>query len=257
MLRVVDRNRTGNSLQDDPYAEFRGRLEDPARRRRLLQLLTGGALACTPCREAGAFFWNSSSRKLADGRSVHSLQGEVTVNGVTADLQTRIGSGDSVHTGANSEIVFAVGGDAFLLRADSEMDIAGSGFVVRSLRILSGRLLSVFAARERGQALSLQASTATIGIRGTGVYVESQVERSYVCTCYGQAELVSSIDPADSELITSRNHDAPRYISRDASGGRRIREAPVINHDNEELKLLEAIVGRELPSGFGRRPYNK
>ena len=30
----------------------------------------------------------------------------------------------------------------------------------------------------------------------------------------------------------------------------RIREAPVKNHSDVELKLLEAIVGREVPQGF-------
>jgi hypothetical protein len=37
----------------------------------------------------------------------------------------------------------------------------------------------------------------------------------------------------------------------------RIRQAPVINHSNSELKLLEAIVGRKVPKGFGVKPYNK
>ena len=242
---------------DDPFADFRDGLQDPARRLRLLQLLTGGAFALAPYRDAGAFFWSSSSKKLDDDKSIFTLRGEVTVNGNPADKTTRIRAGDRVRAGEDGEVIFAVGGDAFLLRANSEMDIGGSDFVVRSLRILTGKLLSVFAAREQGQQLSLQASTATIGIRGTGVYIESEAERAYVCTCYGQAELASNIDPGDSELITSSNHDEPRYITREASGGSRIREAPVINHSNEELKLLEAIVGRQLPPGIGKRPYNK
>jgi len=241
----------------DAFADFRDGLEDPARRRRLLQLLTGGALALATGRDASAFFWNSSSQKLAEGRSVLTLSGQVTVNDQPADETTRIRAGDRVRTGAAGEIIFAVGGDAFLLRANSEMDLDGSGFLVRGLRMLSGKLLSVFAAREPGQALGLQTSTATIGIRGTGVYIESAAELAYVCTCYGRAELASNVDPGDHELITSRNHDQPRYILREANGGSRIRAAPVINHSNEELKLLEAIVGRRLPAGVGKRPYNK
>jgi len=242
---------------EDPFADFRAGLEDPARRRRLLHLLTGGALALAPYRDAAAFFWSSSSQKLADDRSVLTLKGEVTVNDRPADQTTRIHAGDRVRTGPRSEIIFAVGSDAFLLRDNSHMDLDGSGFLVRGLRMLSGKLLSVFAARDSGQSLKLQASTATIGIRGTGIYIESAADRAYVCTCYGRAELASSVDPGDNELITSRNHDQPRYILRDPSGGSRIREAPVINHSNDELKLLEAIVGRQLPAGVGKRPYNK
>jgi hypothetical protein len=31
----------------------------------------------------------------------------------------------------------------------------------------------------------------------------------------------------------------------------------MINHSDAELKLLEAIVGRRVPRGFGVKPYNK
>ena len=242
-------------LTDDPFADFRSGLEDPEKRRRLLQLLTGGTLGLAPWPAANAFW--GSSKKLPEGKSIHSLEGEVTVNGRPADEDTRIRAGDVVRTGADGEIVFAVGADAFLLRADSELEISGIEFFVDSLRILTGRLLSVFARRESNQRLSLLASTATIGIRGTGVYVESEPEQTYVCTCYGKAALASNADPDDHELITSKSHDEPRYIRRDPGDSGRIREAPVINHDNEELKLLEAIVGRETPAGFGKQSYKK
>jgi hypothetical protein len=49
----------------------------------------------------------------------------------------------------------------------------------------------------------------------------------------------------------------PRYITSQAVKGTRIRPAPVINHDDSELKLLEAIVGRKVPKGFGKRGYTK
>jgi len=244
-------------LTEDPFEGLRTGLEDPARRRRLLQLLTGGALALAPVGNANAFFWGSSTKKLAEGKSISTLDGKVWVNRSRADENTRIRAGDVVRTGADSEVVFAVGADAFLLRADSELEISGSEFFIDSLRILAGSLLSVFARRKPQQRLVMHATTATIGIRGTGVYVESEPDRTYVCTCYGQIELASNANPDDNEVITSKSHDEPRYIGRSASGSSRIREAPVINHNNSELKLLEAIVGREVPPGFGKRPYLK
>jgi hypothetical protein len=105
--------------------------------------------------------------------------------------------------------------------------------------------------------LKLGAPTATIGIRGTGVYLEAEPGLTYVCTCYGLAALASNADPDDAELIATTNHDMPRYISDRPVKGTRIRPAPVINHDNEELKLLEAIVGRKLPKGFGTKGYTR
>ena len=119
-------------------------------------------------------------------------------------------------TGRKSRVIFAVGGDSFILRSESELDISGAGFLINSLRIITGRLLSVFAKRDPVQQLRMSASTATIGIRGTGVYIEADPELTYICTCYGQVALSVNDDPDDSELIASKSHDQPRYIGIDA-----------------------------------------
>lgn len=243
-------------MTDDPFDGLRAGLEDPARRRRLLQLLTSGALALAPARNANAFFWGNSTKQLDDDKSIYTLDGDVRVNGERADEDSRIRAGDVVVTGADSEVVFAVGGDAFILRADSELEIGGSDFFIDSLRMLTGRLLSVFAKRETGQRLSMTAPTATIGIRGTAVYMESDPDLTYLCTCYGQADLRASDDPDDRQLITTTNHDAPRYISRLPSRGSRIRRAPILRHTNTELRLLENIVGRDVPRRL-RKAYLK
>jgi len=241
-------------LPTDPFEEFRSGLEDPRKRARLLQLLIfGAAAAATP---AQAFFWGKKTEQLAEERSILTLKGEVSVNGETADESTRIRAGDTVRTGDASEVIFAVGGDSFLLRDNSELQIGGSGFVIDTLRMLTGRLLSVFASRAQGQQLTVNAATATIGIRGTGMYLESRPDEVYLCTCYGQVSLASARDPDDSELITTSNHESPRYITSEAVRGTRIRAAPVLRHTNVELRLLENIVGRDVPRAL-RKTYIK
>ena len=236
---------------DDP-----ARLEDPSRRKQLMRLLVSGGLVTLPGGPASAFWFGSSSKKLAEDRSIFTIKGVVLVNDVRADKQTRINAGDRISTGERSEVVFAVGGDSFILRDNSDMTIEGSGFLIDGLRILTGRVLSVFAKRNPSQALNIRATTATLGIRGTGVYLEVEPDLTYVCTCYGQIALRSSDDPDDSELITTTNHDSPRYISNKPSRGSRIRPAPVINHTNTELQLLEEIVGRQVPKRL-RKAYIK
>jgi hypothetical protein len=231
------------------------RLDDARRRDYLLKLLYTGALGAMPYHLAYAGWFSSKSKILADDKSIHSLEGEVLVNGQPANLETRIRGGDTVRTGDKGEINFAVGGDSFLLRSDSEMEIQGENFFVQGLRIVTGRLLSVFGKRDVGPPLSMLAPTATIGIRGTGVYIESEPEQTYVCTCYGLVTLASKANPDDHESIKSKNHDEPRYITSQASQGTQIRKAPVINHSNKELELLEAIVGRKVPRGFGKESY--
>ncbi len=228
--------------------------DDEKRRETLVRLLTLGGLTLTPLGQVQAFF-GSTPDKLPDDKSIFSLEGDVRVNGRRADLDTRIRGGDLVSTRDNSEVVFAVGSDSFILRSNSEMEIEGGGFFVNALRMLTGSVLSVFGTRQSSQQLTMNSSTATIGIRGTGVYMESEPGLTYLCTCYGQVGLYSNQDLNDSELITATHHDAPKYITDRKVRDSYIRPAPFKNHTDAELKLLEAIVGREVPFGIESEIY--
>ena len=229
--------------------------EDEKRRAYLLRLLTLSAVTMTPLGQLQAAFWGKTPDRLPDDKSIFSLEGDVRVNDRSADLATRIQGGDVISTRENSEVVFAVGSDSFILRSNSEMEIEGGGFFIDALRMLTGSVLSVFGNRSKNQSLTMNSSTATIGIRGTGVYLESEPGLTYMCTCYGQVGLYSSLDLNDSELITATHHDAPKYIADRQLRGSYIRPAPFKNHTDAELKLLEAIVGREVPFGIEAELY--
>ena len=143
--------------------------------------------------------------------------------------------------------MFVVGRDAFLIRPESSVEFLrrGNSPFLTGLRILSGRILSVFSP---GRRRTIQAVTATIGIRGTAVYIEAATDRTYVCTCYGTVEIASRGDPTARETVRTKHHDQPRYVM--ASGApQMIMGAPVVNHTDAELILLEALVGRTPPFG--------
>lgn len=231
--------------------------DDLKRRDYLVKMLTVASLSIAPFGLAYPAWWNKASRKLDQDKSIYALQGQVRVNGQMANLDTRIAAGDIVSTYGDGEVTFVVGGDSFIMRNNSEMVIGGSGFFVKTLRLISGGLLSVFAPRSSGESLTMHSTTATLGIRGTGVYMEVEPDLSYLCTCYGQVALASSQDPDDSVMLTAEYHDVPKYISSTASKGSHIREAPVKNHSDVELKLLEAIVGREVPQSFDSKEREK
>ncbi|MFT5504574.1 MAG: hypothetical protein ACI8XC_002291 [Gammaproteobacteria bacterium] len=223
---------------------------DLLRRHYLVKLLSISAASLTPFQQVQAGWFSSEPEKLADDKSIHNIEGKVLVNGKLADINTRIQSGDNVETQDKSEIIFVVGSDSFSLRENSQVDIEGSGFLVNSLRLISGGILSVFGKRLFGDELVMETTTATIGIRGTGVYMEAEPDLTYLCTCYGQVSLSSNQDPNESQILTATHHDVPKYISSKSGGKSYIQEAPVKNHGDDELKLLETIVGRELPEGF-------
>src|SRR4051812_8609418 len=187
---------------------------------------------------------------LAQGRlekGVYRTTGEVLVNGREARPGMAVGAGDRLKTGAGGQLVFVSGRDAMLVRGESRVSLLKDG-----LRIVTRAGLSVFAPGGRRR---ITTTTAVIGIRGTGIYVEAEPDRSYVCTCYGEAVLEPSGDPASRETVRTTHHDQPRYIM--AKGApQMILRAPVVNHTDAELEMLEGLVGRTpFFYGKGYKPY--
>lgn len=182
-------------------------------------------------------------------KGVYRVRGDARINGAPAREGMDVKPGDAVTTAAGAQIVFVIDRDAFLLRANSRLEVSSGAADV--FRIVTGALLSVY---QPGKPKTLHAQTATIGIRGTGIYVESAADKTYACTCYGEAELVPLHDPAARETVRTRHHDQPRYVM--ASGApQMIMPAPVVNHTDAELVMLESLVGRNVP--FNPESYNK
>ena len=183
------------------------------------------------------------------------VQGEVLVNGRPAKPGAALKPGDSVATAPGSSAVFVLGRDAFLIRERSELLTAGNSALADSLRLVTGKLLSVFGRGSR----RITTPTATIGIRGTGIYIEAEAERTYVCTCYGVVDLQASNMPEARETVSTTHHDAPRYIyAHGEMPIKMIAQAPVVNHTDAELIMLEALVGRKPPfvgSGMTYKNY--
>ena len=80
--------------------------------------------------------------------------------------------------------------------------------------------------------------------------MEIEPNRTYVCTCYGFARLVPLDDPGAAETVRTRHHDQPRYIYPKGMP-RMIEQAPVVNHTDAELMMLEGLVGRWVPFETG------
>jgi len=146
----------------------------------LAALASAGIIGSAP-----AALFGRAPRELPPGRSFHEIRGEVTVDGDGANLRTEVRPGSVVATGAGAYAAFAVGDSAHILRANSRIELPGGGAARQALRVVTGALLSVFGKRKR----RLETQVATIGIRGTGIYIEAEPDRSYICTCYGTADL--------------------------------------------------------------------
>lgn len=233
-----------------------GESEDP-RRRLLVRALAAGLFSAglLPVRTLAQTFLGGRPAKLPEGQSIYRLSGDVKVNGQAATLQTRIGPTDTIETARDAEIVYVVGENSFMLRGASRVTLESDGsgsLLLAGFRIVTGAVLSVFPTRRR---LRLATQTATIGIRGTGVYMEAEPKQTYFCTCYGTADVTATNDAQSKDTVQAKHHDRPLYILADEKPGGNIREAPFINHTDQELTLIEALVGRTPPFMFPKDDY--
>jgi hypothetical protein len=171
---------------------------------------------------------------------VRDLVGEVTVNGFRVSRQTALQAGQTLATGPDGQIRFTVGNDAFFLRPNTRLRLDGSRPsepFIDFLRLLTGALGATF---QRGMPRSIVTPTSTIGIRGTGVYIEAAPEWTYACTCFGTTEISS---PMNERFPVPALHHEARLIRT----GVPIARASFERHTDEEIAALEALVGRPDP----------
>lgn len=172
---------------------------------------------------------------------IHRLDGTATVNGRAAQVGTTVQVGDRVATGPKSQAVVVVGSDAFLMRAQTEIEIKGGrDGTLSDMLIASGKVLSVFSKKP----VAIKAATASIGIRGTGAYIEIEPDHVYFCLCYGEA-VVAGPGMQDKPVKTT-HHEQPLLLRSDG-GVLNALPGPFRNHSDDELILLESLVGREPP----------
>ena len=222
--------------QDEAQSDYLGARLQPSRRNFGKQMLFAGAGLLLP--------WQVLARE----RQIHILRGNVKINGVKATQDSSINPGDVVTAGADGYIVFVAGTSAFMLRSRSEVLIeapkAKTDFGFGFLKLVSGALGATF---RTGTPVRLRTLNATIGIRGTGVYMETRGEGTYFCTCWGKTELNVNDAPMQREWIESTRHN-PRLIGyKPDANGAYVLAAPFETHTDDEMDMLEECVGRRAP----------
>jgi hypothetical protein len=221
-------------------------MDKPLRRRWLKSAAALGSLG--PAGISGLIQEAIAKGDLPITQGVQSAQGSVTVNGKPAKVGTPVKIGDRVATGPSSSAVIVVGKDAYLLRDNSTIVLEESKSslgVLGQVLLVAGRVLSVLEKRPIDQRVQYRLPNATIGIRGTGFYVEIHDGRSYFCLCYGEAAIDGAGMTAP-KIIKTVHHESPLWLD-DRGGSMKAEKGPFINHTDEELVMLEKLTGREPP----------
>ena len=178
---------------------------------------------------------------------VNTLTGTATINGQPAKVGSAVKNGDKVSTAKGGSTVIVVGKDAFLLRENTTVTFEekkGKPGVLENVLIATGKVLSVFDKRE-SEGITIKAASATIGIRGTGCYIEIHEGRSYFCLCYGEAA-IDGAGMAQPKVIKTTHHESPVWLD-ERGGVMKVEKAGFVNHNDDELVMLENLTGREPP----------
>ena len=174
----------------------------------------------------------------AQAGTIHELSGDVFINKRLASQADVVQAGDVVSTSQNGSIAFSVDGDAFRLSGFSSIRVGNrKNSLINTLELFTGRLLSVFAT---GRPRKIVTASLTMGIRGTGVYLENTPSSTFCCTCYGKTTVQSGGHTLDFDAV---HHDGRQF---DYEGRKLVNIGPgeMRGHTDDDLRQLEGYVGR-------------
>lgn len=170
--------------------------------------------------------------------NIRQLSGTAYINKHRATQTSSIRPGDLVTTSHNGRIAFTVGADAFLLKGNTSLQVGvADNPLVSVLQLLTGKLLGVF---ETGRDRKIVTATATIGIRGTACFLNTTPRQLYYCNCYGKTTLSSGEHQQNFEA----DHHSAYQIDFEQGQMMGMKATEVVDHSDEELRELEAYVGR-------------
>jgi hypothetical protein len=178
---------------------------------------------------------------------IREIHGKIWVNNVLATQDTIIKPGDIIKTGANSQIIFVIGEDVYKLGARSTLRLRynskSNNRFINAMRLITGTFTGAFG---KGKKI-IQTPTATLGIRGTGIFLNVEPNNTYFCTCYGETEIYTG-DGTNRQIVNTIHHEA-YSISRD-NQDIRISSDTMKHHTDEDAHHLESFVGRKPPHSF-------
>ena len=171
----------------------------------------------------------------AETGRIHNLQGQVWINGVAANRQTPIHFGDRILTGANSRVTLSLDENIYTIHSRSALKLPEQSKNF-TLKVLYGAFLAAF---RHDTHKTIQTQTAVLGVRGTGLYLDTEQPQLYLCLCYGDID-------HDGTHIHADYHKA---VNIDRQSGA-LTESTMLGHSDDELRELEALVGRTPPTSF-------
>jgi hypothetical protein len=182
------------------------------------------------------------------GGPVRAEEDGVQIIGGAAELK-KFGKGKVNAATGESQAAVRLGKNAFLLNAETQVDFdidfdtEPDNLFFRTASIAMGGMHGVFDPEQKTER-EIRTQHATIGIRGTAMYVEVQGDenRTYRCCCYGGID-ISNMASGERLRQQASYHEA-YIITADGAIKPALYDQP-LNHYDDTLMALEKTVSRQ------------
>ncbi len=173
---------------------------------------------------------------------IHEMKGEVFFNGIQATKSSTLNNGDKIET-KDGLITFLFGEEIYKLRPNTIFILPANKKNSPST-LIKGAILGAF--KKGGKRKMIIQSTATLTIRGTGVYAKNvEGEQKRYCLCYGASDLETH-DHSHSVDTESKYHK--EFIITDSGEIREWNASEFeLNHYSFENIELEKELGNDSP----------
>jgi hypothetical protein len=203
-------------------------------RRRFLKY---GCVACA----SGLLFPQLLLAQSGAKNTVYEFQGQLQINKVPATVGQSVKAGDAIVTGVDSKATIVFNGDAYHLKEKTNFVLPNEQG--SSASVVSGAVLAAFTP---GKPKKIQiGEKVVLAIRGTGVYIEVDEDKSNFCLCYGSANLIS--EKSDVDVVTDTKFHKDFTILGDGEIRPSYPYERRLNHTSRQNIELEKIVGRPSP----------
>ncbi len=190
---------------------------------------------------AGGGREDSKTQELSGEGVISFITGEVTLNGESTSIGSKVAIGDRIETGRDSfcEVLFGKR-NIFRLEGSSSLKFGGSEFNLDkgSIALVTSKLKKI---AFNADSLSVRTSSAVAGVRGTVFFIKKEDENNtYVCICNGQ---INTYDRSgnDKKSAKAGHHKAMRITLSEGSATRA--NAPLLYHDDALMEEVASKIG--------------
>lgn len=175
------------------------------------------------------------------------IEGEVSVNGVPAEIGQKVSGRAAIVTGAASLCEIAFGGRNVIRVNQSARATLDLSMPVPELALETGGAASVLRKLDKiagSDSFQIKTKTAVAGVRGTLFCVWTDGSETYICACNGTVRTIDAKGGNEQSLKAS-HHSAVIYRPADRIGFS-VETAGMLKHDDSTLETLAARIGEKV-----------